>query len=151
MWFEEGWQYICFVHWFILLITKYLYYSVFANTKYYSFIKFPDIEYYSFMKIYKYRIPNTIRLWKFTNIEYQIVFVTSKSTNTEYRIVLFGPNYSLIPNKHYSVQLWYAWIRQRIFDVSNGAYSSLFPPFPFISPIFSTFLLKRPKPDKKIS
>ena len=102
-------------------------------------------------KIYKYRILNTIRSQKFTNTKYRIVFVTSKSTNTEYRIVLFGPNYSLIPNKHYSVQLWYAWIRQRIFDVSNGAYSSLFPPFPFISPIFSTFLLKRPKPDKKIS
>ena len=28
------------------------------------------------------------------NTEYRILFVTSKSTNTEYRIVLFGPNYS---------------------------------------------------------
>ena len=76
-------------------------------------------------KIYKYRIPNTIRSWKFTNTEYRIVFVTSKSTNTEYRIVfvtskstnteyrivLFGPNYSRIPNNRIircnSVTEWY--------------------------------------------
>ena len=36
------------------------------------------------MKIYEYRIPNSIRYLKLAN--------------TEYQIVLFGPNYSRIPN-----------------------------------------------------
>ena len=48
-------------------------------------------------KIYKYRIPNTIHSWKFTNTKYRIVFVHEnlqipntirswKFRNTEYRI-----------------------------------------------------------------
>ena len=66
------------------------YIPVLANTKYYSFIKFTNTEYYSFMKIYEFGMPNTICSWKFSNTEYRKVFVTSKSTNTEYQIVLFG-------------------------------------------------------------
>ena len=34
--------------------------------------------------------PNIIRFWKFTYIEYQILFGQGKFTNTIYRIVLFG-------------------------------------------------------------
>ena len=67
-------------------------------------------------KIYKYRIPNTIRSWKFTNTEYRIIFVSLKSTNSEYRIVLFGPNYSRIPNN-------------RIIRCNSGIFKTFVPKF----------------------
>ena len=69
----------------------------FSNAKYYSFIKFTNTEYYSFMKIYEYRIPNSIRNLKINEYRIPNSIRNLKLANTEYRIVLFGPNYSRIP------------------------------------------------------
>ena len=50
------------------------------------------------MKIYEYRIPNSIRNLKINEYRIPNSIRNLKLANTEYRIVLFGPNYSRIPN-----------------------------------------------------